>query len=381
MASDLEVHSTGNGVLSNGFHETQDVIDGGTAAAAGAGARITFERSLSPPSEDDENENSRADKKGLFKRAFSKEGLVKSLSRGGSLSKSKSKGLYKSLSKGMQRYSDNGESDAANSAIDEEGELQKRRMQASETARTYKAPALIQIPVGVRYSIDLLAIFHNGMRNEMTNVFHMLALMERCGQKLTHEHIQSFGSYFEVVWDYIADYFEVEERVLFLELEEKRLVPNPELFEAPRRLSKLNIVLSGNELRRKIRWCFPELTPTEAFDLLRTEIISATTLLTDYLLLTEKLIPGYIDSVLDSDEIIEIEKRMMNALQVFAKRKWANMHIPIRWQTNSDAYQQIASRHFSGIRMFEFKKFQKEYELQHESILKEMHRFVQSTTL
>uniref|UniRef100_A0A7S1TM07 Uncharacterized protein n=1 Tax=Erythrolobus australicus TaxID=1077150 RepID=A0A7S1TM07_9RHOD len=87
-------------------------------------------------------------------------------------------------------------------------------------------------------------------------------------------------------------------------------------------------------------------------------------------MLSERLLPGYIESVLDADAIVELERSMLAALIAKGKRPWANAHIAVRWQSDPKLYQSSVSRHFSGKRMLEFKRFQRVFESEHQQILK-----------
>eukprot|EP00183_Erythrolobus_madagascarensis_P006559 CAMPEP_0185845242 /NCGR_PEP_ID=MMETSP1354-20130828/1259_1 /TAXON_ID=708628 /ORGANISM="Erythrolobus madagascarensis, Strain CCMP3276" /LENGTH=391 /DNA_ID=CAMNT_0028545157 /DNA_START=162 /DNA_END=1337 /DNA_ORIENTATION=- len=350
----------------------EEVVDSSEEESSGEDTGVAVpvsvqERVLSEPEDENDDDDlvasstpSRPSKVGsMFKKTFSHSagGLMKTLSNA-------------RLSRGMSKPESRHYVESQDTNGSDEGMREAIRVNAQQTAKTYNAPALINSPYGVRDSVDALSLFHNGAREELGNAFHMIALMDRFGARNSHEIITHFWMYFEVIWDFVSDYFDVEESVMFACLEERRLIPFPEMSESTRRMNKLSIVLRGCELKKQVQWFFSELSIREAQLQLKSAVTEAAVALSEYFLTTEKLLPDYIDSVLDAHEVVELEKNMLSELVSKGKRAWANAHIAVRWQSDPTLYQTTVSRHFSGKRMLDFKRYQKTFETEHEQILK-----------
>uniref|UniRef100_A0A7S1ETT3 Uncharacterized protein n=1 Tax=Timspurckia oligopyrenoides TaxID=708627 RepID=A0A7S1ETT3_9RHOD len=336
----------------------------------------TMERELSEPDDDDVTENSgKGKKQGFIARTFSKSGssggIVRTISRsfsksnqGMSRGMSKNGGLMRTFSRASAQDLDQDEVEAAAAKSEAYKAISEKK------AITYSAPTFLFAPYGLNAAMDLLALFHNGIRQELKNSYHLLSVMERMFASLTHETINSFFDYWEVLWHHVQDYFTAEEAIFWHAVDKRVKMENPKLGSQARGKHKAKLILFYEELSKDMDEKFSLMPASEALKGVRYMINKAVSSLLDYFMIMEKSIPEILKSNFNDKELVGLEKDVFQYMLNKGQCVWANAHIPVRWQSEPAAYQTIVGRHFPKLKMLDFKRWQKTFEKEHELLLK-----------
>uniref|UniRef100_A0A7S0T7W0 Uncharacterized protein n=1 Tax=Erythrolobus madagascarensis TaxID=708628 RepID=A0A7S0T7W0_9RHOD len=354
-----------------------------------------FERELSEPDDDEiadeERELVKGKKQSLLSRTFSRNGSSASGSNGGlirTLSRSFSKGsqsmsrtlsraassggtLVRSLSRQSFTEVDVEEAEAAAAAT---AKSEAYKAISSKKAVQYSAPTFLFAPYGLSPAMNVIAIFHNGIRQELKNAYHLLSVMDRMFATLTHDEINMFFDYWEVLWTHVEDFFDAEEKTLWPSVEgrAKEVLVVDALTHESRGKEKAKLVLFHETLTKDMSEKYALMPASEALKNARYEINRAVSRLLDYFMVVEKTVPKILQEKFKERELVSIEKAMLGYMITNGRCVWANAHIPIRWQNDAERYQELVGRHFPKLKMLDFKRWQKTFEKQHESILKSL---------
>ncbi|KAA8498651.1 hypothetical protein FVE85_6236 [Porphyridium purpureum] len=333
---------------------------------------LNYERQLSDPSDDESGvdsgaASSKSEPKGLkkFLSKNSEGGIVRQLSK--SLSKSN---MGRSLSRTFSRqqfWGDEDEEMQASMASSSEAFKQIR----SRKAHTYSAPALLMAPYGSGHpALDMFALFHNGIRQELEYIFYILSAMERMFTDLSYGVIEDWYSFFEVSWGYIVDYLAAERTALFPTLEKRIEIKHPDLISSQRNQKAARLAEFLNRMNKKVKETYINMPAPEALWDLRYEMNKGVSFLLTYIMTEEKVLVPDIESAFKPKEIVQIERATFQEMLAKSPNAYAVPNITFRWIKDPVIYAEIVNRHYPRQQKLKLPKDLKKFEQTHVKLLK-----------
>mmetsp|Transcript_339 Transcript_339/g.624 ORF Transcript_339/g.624 Transcript_339/m.624 type:complete len:373 (-) Transcript_339:1983-3101(-) len=101
-----------------------------------------------------------------------------------------------------------------------------------------KMPVIIASPYGKLWAVDILALYHNAVKKELQDMYHMVEAMHKFQMSLGMEDIERFYSWWEVFEGFVIDYFDIEENVVFPYLAQRVNLNSTKLNDAERKMTK-----------------------------------------------------------------------------------------------------------------------------------------------
>eukprot|EP00184_Porphyridium_aerugineum_P003998 CAMPEP_0184707152 /NCGR_PEP_ID=MMETSP0313-20130426/37125_1 /TAXON_ID=2792 /ORGANISM="Porphyridium aerugineum, Strain SAG 1380-2" /LENGTH=1065 /DNA_ID=CAMNT_0027168725 /DNA_START=921 /DNA_END=4118 /DNA_ORIENTATION=- len=265
-----------------------------------------------------------------------------------------------------------------------------------QKAQSYSGPALLLAPYGsVGHGMDLLAIPHNAIRNEMKEVFYVLSVMERMFTNLRSDHIDRFLEYWAVSEAFIRAYIQYENSIflpcLFDIKDMEFNFKNTGFSELGRRALFQDIINAFNGLDDLMFGGLDYISPLEQIGRIRKAITKLTSAILNYFVTEEKLVAPILTAKLKVTDAKNWEDALFEFLTVNVndehkaavaqgKENQDDLekipeigelfaHMLIRWPASDAQREFLAKRHFKPKYL---KKSGPRFQKEHLDLVKEL---------
>eukprot|EP00183_Erythrolobus_madagascarensis_P000553 CAMPEP_0185848462 /NCGR_PEP_ID=MMETSP1354-20130828/3326_1 /TAXON_ID=708628 /ORGANISM="Erythrolobus madagascarensis, Strain CCMP3276" /LENGTH=750 /DNA_ID=CAMNT_0028548855 /DNA_START=65 /DNA_END=2317 /DNA_ORIENTATION=+ len=217
----------------------------------------------------------------------------------------------------------------------------------AKKAETFSAPAMMLAPYGVLGAgMDLLAVPHNAIRNELKDVYYALSVLDRMFTNITPNDVDTFIEYWDMSSAFIREFLKYEVCHLFPALERHGVgLEHTPMNKPAREAQALKISEALDVMDDAIDGAISYLPPFERAIALRRYLYKVTTALLEYFAAEEKILPALIDEKVTVAQVAKLEECMFETLQAETERGYAFAHMLVRW-TSGAQRDFLMKRHF-----------------------------------
>jgi len=242
----------------------------------------------------------------------------------------------------------------------------------AKKASTFAAPAMMFAPYGaLGVGMDVLAIPHNAIRNELKDVYYALSVLDRMFTNITANDVDVFVEFWEVSAAFIRAYlsYELEEFFPALDGMNVRLENTPmELVWRGTQVQKVSEALDAMD--ETIDDSLAYMAPIEKATALRRHVAKVTAKLLDYFLTQEKTLPKLITARFSLAEAKKMEEILFETMLANEEKAYAFAHMMVRW-TSGPQRDFLVKRHFKK-KARAFVHWGKEYDAKHLQLLRQL---------
>mmetsp|Transcript_14866 Transcript_14866/g.31889 ORF Transcript_14866/g.31889 Transcript_14866/m.31889 type:complete len:340 (-) Transcript_14866:443-1462(-) len=247
------------------------------------------------------------------------------------------------------------------------------------TETVLKEPPLYMTDFGRGdWAMDVLAWPHNALRREMSDMYYLVASMQKRVLDLGHEDIDDFYDWFDIFQMFVQWYFQLEEKLLLPWIEPTTYLAGI-LDEASRGRLREQLVSRLKDIE-ECHERFQHLPAGEVLPALISALDKFSPKLLEYFNEQERALPKAIASVYSEEDKNKLDERVLD----FVRNSEDNhliMHLLLRPIKNDAKKSDLRRRYLAAGGFFQKMRFKKTYEKsrkdfreQHADIVKQFYK-------
>jgi len=240
---------------------------------------------------------------------------------------------------------------------------------AVQRASSYSAPALIQGSFGVRWSVDPLVLCHNAVKEELSETYYLMSVLNRMFTGLSMDDIEMFFDHWEITMEFLNKYFILEESVVYARLGKHCTITGP-LSRKERTTAKSGMQRTMAILKSDFETDLVFLPPSEALGIIKKKIDKVVSTMSQYMLTESKFLPALFEQYYQPTEKDVMEKEIVDYF--FNETNGCMIHILLRWIKDATWRKYMMKKHFDRKRSRELLEKGNQYQRAHLNIVKKL---------